>query len=76
MDIKPRLKSHTQQIVEQRLGEPIEVVLERLYVQRGMTQAQVASALGTTRQSVVKWMSDFGIESRRPDPVPNAEAVA
>lgn len=76
MDSKPRLKSHTQQVIEQQVGEPIEVVLERLYVERGMTQAQVASALGTTRQSVIKWLRDFGIESRRPEPVANIEAVA
>lgn len=76
MDIKPRPKSHTQQVIEAQIGEPIEVVLERLYVDRGMTQAQVASALGTTRQSIIKWLRDFGIESRRPEPTPDLERVA
>lgn len=76
MDHKPRVKSHTQQVIEQQTGEPIEASLERLYVERGMTQAQVASALGTTRQTVIRWLQDFGIESRRPDPTPDLERVA
>lgn len=76
MDSKPRLKSHVQQVIEHQIGEPIEAALERMYVERGMTQAQVASALGVSRQVVIKWMADFGIKTRRPDPVPNVEAVA
>ena len=76
MDSKPRVKSHAQQVIEQQIGEPIEVALERLYVEREMTQAQVASALGVSRQTVIKWLQDFGVETRRTDPVANIEAVA
>lgn len=76
MDRKPYIKSHTQQVIEAQIGEPIEVALTRLYVDRGLTQAQVASALGTTRQTVIKWLRDLGIESRRPEPVPDFDRVA
>lgn len=76
MDVKPRIKSHAQQVIEHRIGEPIEVALERLYVGRGMTQAQVASALGVSRQTIVRWCADLGIETRSPEPDPDLGRVA
>lgn len=52
------------QVAEHRIGEPVEPALRRLYVVEGKTQAEVAEALGVTRRTVIRWMQDFGIESR------------
>lgn len=76
MESQPVVKSHAQQVIELKTGEAIDVTLRRLYVMRRMTQAQIASALGVSRQTVNGWMQDFGIEARRPDPEPDVEAIA
>lgn len=36
----------------------------RLYVDEGLTQAQVAERLGVSRDAVVRWMSAEGIPTR------------
>jgi CRP-like cAMP-binding protein len=59
-----RIKSRAMQLVEHRIGEPIEPALHRLYVVERKTQAEVAEALGVTRRTVIRWMQDFGIETR------------
>jgi transcriptional regulator with XRE-family HTH domain len=45
-----------------------------MYLDDGLTQAEVAVRLGVSRQSVVNWMGKYGIESRH-TPTPS-EAVA
>jgi DNA-directed RNA polymerase specialized sigma subunit len=68
------VKSRHQQIVEARFGEPIDELLTRLYVDEGRSQAEIAEALGVSRNAVVRWMAQLGIESRfGPKP---AEATA
>jgi DNA-directed RNA polymerase specialized sigma subunit len=58
------VKSRHQQIVEARFGEPIDALLTRLYVVEGRSQAEIAETLGVSRQAVVRWMTQLGIESR------------
>lgn len=58
------LLSREEQLVERRHGAPVEVLLRRLYVERGMTQGQVAEALGVSVRSVVRWMAKYRIPSR------------
>ena len=60
----PVVKSRHQQIIEARLGEPIDEVLRRLYVTEGLSQAEIGLRLGVSRNAVVRWMAQFGIESR------------
>lgn len=52
------------QLVEHAHGEPIERLLERLYVHEGLTQAQIADQLGVGLRSVVRWMATAGIPTR------------
>lgn len=52
--------------VEERLGEPIEVVLRRLYHEQGMTLAEVAAEFGVDATTVSRWMASLGIEARFP----------
>lgn len=70
----PFVKSRTEQIIEGRTGQTMADLLTSLYVDQGLTQAQVASRLGVSRQSVVGWMRRYDIASRA-DPKPEA-AVA
>lgn len=59
-----RIKSRTEQLVEQRHGAPVEALIRRLYVGEGLSQEQVADALGVGRKAVIRWMADFGIPTR------------
>lgn len=59
-----RIKSRAEQLVEHRHGAPVEALLRRLYVEQGMSQAEVAVALGVQRETVVRWMGACGIPTR------------
>lgn len=59
-----KIKSRSEQLVELRFGEPVAALLARLYVDRGMTQDEVAAELGVGRKAVIRWMADYGIPAR------------
>lgn len=54
-------KSHAKNAVRLRTGREIEDVLRELYVDRRHTQAEIASALGVHRMTVVLWLREYGI---------------
>jgi DNA-binding transcriptional regulator LsrR (DeoR family) len=54
------------QVMEARLGEPLDAVISRMYHDQGMTLAQVADELGVTIGTVSRWMTTLGIEARFP----------
>lgn len=58
------LKSRLEQLVEHRHGEPVEGLLWGLYVRDGLTQEQVAQALGVNRATVLSWMAKYRIPTR------------
>ena len=59
-----RIKSRAMQIVERRLGEPVEPALHRLYVAEGRTQEEIAEVFGVSVRTIKRWMADFGIPTR------------
>lgn len=59
-----RIKSRSEQLVEQRHGMPVEVLLRQLYVTDGLPQDEVARVLGVGRKAVIRWMAEFGIPAR------------
>lgn len=65
-------QTHAQELVSLRTGKPVEQVLRELYVERGMTQAEMAAELGITRVTVAMWLREFRIE--RPAPAEAATA--
>ena len=67
-------KSRPMQVVEARLGRPLEEYLEERYA-AGATQAEIASELDVTDGTVSRWMALLGIQARFPGPRPKAEAV-
>jgi len=52
------------QIVEHRIGEPVDQALNRLYVDEKRTQAQIAAIFGVSVRTVIRWMQEAEIESR------------
>lgn len=54
--------THAQALVTLRTGKPVEVVLRELYVDRRLSQAEIAAELGITRVTVAMWLREFGVE--------------
>lgn len=53
--------SRQQMSVERRFGEPLAVLLARLYVHDGLTYPQIAERLGVSVSTVNRWMKAAGV---------------
>lgn len=59
--MQDRIKSRTEQVVEQRTGRELPDLLRELYIEQRVTQEEIAEALGVHRVTVTKWLGQFGI---------------
>lgn len=59
------IKTPSMQVVEQRLGRPLDEILREMYVERGLTQVQIAEELRVEQAQVSRWMRHLGIKTRR-----------
>lgn len=59
-------KSRAEQAVEARFGEPVDVLLRRLYHEERLSQADIAVRLGVGRSSVIRWFTKYGLVGRHP----------
>lgn len=64
--MQQELATHTRgmRVLERRIGRPLQEVFEEMYLDRGMTQQQIADELGIDVGSVSRWMARLGIEAR------------
>lgn len=60
----PIEKSHARALVEERLGAPVRELLQRMYVEQGLSQIRIAEAFGVERRTVARWMTEEGIATR------------
>jgi hypothetical protein len=59
------IKSRAMQIVERRLGAPLEQWIAERY-EAGATQEEIGVELGIEGATVSRWMRELGIEARFP----------
>lgn len=60
-----RIKSRREQMVSARNGgRDVPELLRDLYETQGLSQEEVAARLGVHRATVVRWMAEFGIQTR------------
>ena len=56
-----RTKTRDQQILEHRVGEPLQIALHRLYVIERRNQEEIAAGWGIEQSTVSRWLKTFGI---------------
>lgn len=59
------IKTPTMQAVEHRLGRDLGDALREMYIDRGLTQAAIATELNVQQAQVSRWMRDLKIPTRR-----------
>jgi DNA invertase Pin-like site-specific DNA recombinase len=58
-----RIKSRTEQVVQARTHREVPELVRELYDQ-GLSQDDVAKAIGVHRATLQRWMADWGIPTR------------
>jgi DNA-binding transcriptional regulator LsrR (DeoR family) len=56
-----RTKTRGQQILEHRIGEPLQIALHRLYVIERRDQEEIGRQWGIEQSTVSRWLRAFGI---------------
>ena len=56
-----RTKTRDQQLLEHRVGEPLQIALHRLYVIERRNQEDIAREWGIEQSTVSRWLKTFGI---------------
>ena len=56
-----RTKTRDQQILEHRIGEPLQIALHRLYVIERRDQEEIGRGWGIEQSTVSRWLRSFGI---------------
>jgi DNA-binding XRE family transcriptional regulator len=53
--------THAQQLVKLQTGREVPEILRELYVDRHLSQAEVAAELGISRMTVAMWLREHSI---------------
>lgn len=61
--------THAKELVRLRTGRDVGPLLRDLYVDRRHTQEEIAEALGISRDTVTRWLGEYGISRTDRAPV-------
>ena len=56
------------QVIERRIGRPLEQFLTERYTVEGKTTYEIAAELNVHPSTITRWMAVLGIEARFPGP--------
>ena len=62
MQRNPELRSYPQQIVEAKTGRDVAEYLRELFVDRRLTDDEIADLFGVSRHTILAWRRQFGID--------------
>jgi DNA-binding XRE family transcriptional regulator len=54
-------KAYAKNLVRQSTGKDVPDLLRELYVEKRHTQAEIAESLDVSRDTIVRWLSEYGI---------------
>jgi transposase len=55
-------KELAKALLTARTGRDPEEWLRELYVERGYSQREIAAAMGVSRDTIVRWIKEYGLE--------------
>jgi transposase len=64
----PPIKTRPMQVVEQRLGRPLEEYLADRYTRDGLSTYEIGAEIDVHPSTVTRWMALLRIEARFPGP--------
>lgn len=54
-------KSYAKELVKRSTGREVPELLRELYIDKRHTQHEIAEALDVSRDTVVRWLAEYGI---------------
>lgn len=63
-------ESPAKKLVRLSTGRDVEQVLREWYIEQRRTQQEMADALGVSRDTIVRWLAEYGISRDDRDPLP------
>lgn len=67
-------KSHAKSLVRKVTGREVHELLRELYVDKRYTQDEIAASLNVSRDTIVSWLSEYGISREDREPLPRLVA--
>jgi transposase len=58
-------KTNYMKLVEKAFGKPVEELLRELYLDKGMTLAEIANEIFVSEITVLLWMRKFDVPTRK-----------
>jgi len=68
MDAIRPIKTRPMQVMERRIGRPLEEFLSERYLTEGKTTYEIGAELDVHPSTITRWMAVLGIEARFPGP--------
>ena len=61
--------AHAKKVVRLSTGREVDELLRELYVDQRRTQEEIATALGVSRDTIVRWLAEYGISRDDREPL-------
>ncbi len=61
--------SHAKKLVRVSTGREVADVLRDLYLEQRRTQQEIADSLGVSRDTIVRWLGEYGISRNDREPL-------
>lgn len=68
-------KAYAKEVVQRVTGRDLADLLRELYVERRFTQAEIAEALDVSRDTIVRWLAEYGISREDREALPPVVAA-
>lgn len=67
-------KHLAKELLTERAGRDPKDLLRELFVERGYSHREIAKAMGVSRETVGRWITEYGLERPPLEPIVQASA--